>query len=142
MKTKTLTVSLVLIVAMMFGALMVLVQTPWKAGASVGPDSYNSTTTPNVAGSLILLKTGFGTLGSVIVTGPRVGNFQLINATTSDVNKRTGKLATSTLLIADFPQTTPGNATSTGTHTYDVAFTDGLLFVGSGSVSTTTITWK
>ena len=84
------------------------------------------------------LKTGFGSLAQVTITGANTGVFNLYNATTSDVNKRTGNKATSTILIASFPA-----SAAAGTYTFDATFTDGLyLDLISGSLPTSTITYR
>ena len=105
---------------------------------SVGGE-YNATTT--IIGSTnvdTLIKTGAGTLGSVIITTAGNTVFDLFNATTTNVDARTGKLATSTILIAAFPA-----SAAAGTYTFDVAFLYGLYFdVTAGTLGTTTITWR
>jgi len=111
-------------------------------GSIDGEAGYQATTTcPTGCGGgftgLGLVKTGGGMLGSVVVTGYNTGRFALYNATTSDVNRRTGNKATSTILIADFPL-----GTGTTTYPFDVNFTDGLLISGSGNLPTSTITYK
>lgn len=120
---------------------------PFLAGASVQTgESYYSTTTPfagqiNGTSGVVLLKAyspSGGILGSIIVTGgPKSGSFSLYDATTSDVNLRTGNKATSSIFLADIPA-----GTATTTYVFDTTFTTGLLLVTSGSVPTTTITWK
>lgn len=85
-----------------------------------------------------LLKTGWGTFGSVIITGANTGIMNIYNATTSDVTKRTNAIATSTILMASFPANTV-----VGTYTFDVVFTTGLLVeLESGLIATTTITYR
>lgn len=107
-----------------------------KASITMGSE-YMSTTTYALAVSERILKTSFGSLGSVVITGDNTGLITLYNATTSDVTKRTGNKATSTITIADFPASSPE-----GTYTFDVEFTDGLLLVTSGSEATSTITYR
>lgn len=99
---------------------------------------YYSTTTPVNTTGLTTLKAGYGMLGSIIITGgPQTGNFYLYDATTSDVNKRTNNTATTTIILANIPA---GSASTT--YTYDTTFNYGLLFVPSGTLATSTITWK
>lgn len=104
-------------------------------------DECTATTTSAVFTSATetLLKTGQGTLCSVIqtVAGSAGGNFLFYNATTSDVSKRTGNKATSTILVASLPT----NAT-VGAYPFNASFTDGLLVTKSGTVGTTTFTYK
>jgi len=83
---------------------------------------------------------GAGTLGSVIITGVGGGIVNLYDATTTDVNKRTGQKATSTILVASFP----ANA-SVGTYTFDALVSDGLLLdlnATAHGMPTTTITYR
>jgi hypothetical protein len=105
---------------------------------SFGPDPYNATTTVENYPDLKVLKTGWGTLGSVIITEAG-GEFILYNATTTDIAAGNDqRSSTSSLLMARFPA-----SAAAGTYTIDAVFTDGLLidFV-SGTIPTTTITWK
>ena len=98
---------------------------PYKATSS--PESL-----PNISYSI---KGGFGTLGSVLITATGDMGFDLLNATTTDINLRA--LATSSILIASFPA-----SPTVGDYSFDVAFTDGLYFdVTSGTIGSTTITF-
>jgi len=108
-------------------------------GSTVQGNDYNATTTTVAIQFVdILLKGGYGALGSVIVTGANTTWFQLLNATTTDVNKRTGNKATSTIVLSTIPA-----SLAAGTYVYDVSFTDGLyLDVLAAGVGTTTITWR
>ena len=127
------------------GVFSVLWQQPWQAGASVAvSNGYLSTTTPTV-GDGKLLCTGPSILGSVVMSGPRVGGkMQILDATTTDVvNGNAVRKATSTLVIADFAATVLGNASSTGTYTYDAIAKDGLIVTSLGNtLSTSTITYR
>lgn len=100
--------------------------------------SYMATTTfagnPNTVRTL---KTGYGTVGSVVITGDNTGFITLYNATTSNINLRTGAAPTSSIIIADFPASSPE-----GTYTLDVDFSTGLLIVTSGLPATSTVTWR
>lgn len=110
---------------------------PVLAGVSVGSE-YNATTT-FAAHPLAerVLKTGSGTLGSVVITGDNTGLISFYNATTSNINARIGNTATATILIADFPASSPE-----GTYTFDTNFNHGLLMVTSGTEATSTVTWR
>lgn len=113
------------------------VRNPIQAEASVSQTSeYLSTTTPSSPAERTL-KSGTGTIGQVTITGANTGFLLLFNATTSDVTKRTGQKATSTITIADFPA-----SAAAGTYTFDAQFTDGLLLLTSGNAPTTTITYR
>ena len=74
--------------------------------------------------------TGVGSLG---------GNFEFYDATTTDVNLRTGNLATSTIFLGSFP-----NNIATGTYLMDINFARGLTMVwtAGGTVASTTITTR
>lgn len=78
-----------------------------------------------------------GALSSVVITGANTGIVNFYNATTSDVNLRTGQKATSTILIASLPA-----SLAAGDYTFDVAFTDGLYIDVTGTIPTTTITYR
>ena len=99
-------------------------------------NEYNATTTGSIQTPAVrVLQTGPGSLGSVVITGANTGTIQLYNATTSDVTKRTGQKATSTITLADFPA-----SAAAGTYTFDAVYTDGLLLVTSNSPVTPTST--
>ncbi len=102
---------------------------------------YNSTTTTQYTtgtfASWRTLKTGQGSLGSVIVTGANTGWMMLLDATTTNVNLRANR-ATSTLVIAELPA-----SLAAGTYVFDATFTAGLLLVNAAGVSpTSTVTWR
>lgn len=108
-----------------------------EASTIMGND-YQATTTFAASVPLIrVLKSTAGTLNAVNITGANTGLMTLYNATTSDVTKRTGNKATSTIMIADFPASAVAN-----NYTFDAEFSDGLLLVGSGSIATSTITYR
>lgn len=116
---------------------------PVFGGVTQG-NEYNATST--AANSLLggqtlsinVLKTGQGSLGSVVITGADTGVLNFYNATTTNVNLRTGQKATTTILIASFPA-----STAAGTYVFDAVFTDGLLYsLFSGSMPTTTVMWR
>jgi len=85
-----------------------------------------------------LVKTGFGALGSVVVTGANTGVVNFYNATTSDITLRTNQTPTTTILIASMPA-----SIAVGTYVFDATFTDGLLIeLETGIMPTTTITYR
>lgn len=136
-----------LLIVLALGVLtnFVLVLKPNKSSTSVsgvtqGNDYAFSTST---AGSSVygartvggLLKTGFGSIGEITITGANTGVVNFYNATTSNVSLRTGNKATSTLLIASLPA-----SLAAGTYTLNAGFTDGLLMVVvEGTLPTSTI---
>ncbi len=135
------TVTMGVIAALFVGYLLINQDSP-LGGVTVG-NEYNATSTAanSVYGGLTtdkLLKTGWGSFGSVIITGANTGIVNFYNATTSNVLARTNQTATSTILIASIPA-----STTAGTYIFDVVFTDGLLLeLESGNMPTTTVTWR
>jgi hypothetical protein len=89
-------------------------------------NTYTATTSPQ-----------HGTLGSVIFTAPTLGIVEFYDATTTNVNLRTGNIASSSLLIAHFPA-----GTGTSTIEIDYAWRYGLTVVFKGTVSTSTILYR
>lgn len=108
-----------------------------------GQEYTATTTAPNVIfGNTItgdaVLKTGPGGLGSVVITGAATGILNFYDATTTNVDLRTGNKATSTILIASLPASLVA-----GDYVFDVAVSDGLLVdLVSGNMPTTTITYR
>ena len=116
---------------------------PVIIGSAVDGQTYNSTTTRAYAGATIsnfaVIKPGPGTLGSVInFSGSATGVVYLYDATTTDITKRTGNTATSSIIIATIP-----GSYDMGAYVFDVGFNNGLLYeLVSGSVGTSTITYR
>lgn len=98
---------------------------------------YHSTTTSFLGNPASLIKTGGGTLGSVIITGANTGVFLLYDATTTNKNLRAPELTSSTILLASFPA-----SAATGTYTFDLLFSNGLLLERIGTSPSSTITWR
>lgn len=84
-----------------------------------------------------VLKRGYGSIGSVVITGDNTGTLKFYNATTAVATQRASSKATSSILIAEIPASAPE-----GTYTFDVIFTDGLLMVATGAEATGTITYR
>lgn len=99
---------------------------------------YNSTTTHAYNGTspanLTVLKSTPGMLGSVVITGAAAGVLNFYDATTTNASLRT-KSATTTVV------TIPASA-ATGTYTFDAVFNYGLIYEVTGTVPTSTVTWK
>ena len=111
---------------------------------------YQSTTTPNGVvdltnlcpqGNGSLPSKATGILGSIVLTGPNLGNIQIYDATTTIAANRVPPTASSSILLADIPAVST-NGTSTGTYTFDATFKSGLLVDMVGSVATATITYR
>lgn len=78
-----------------------------------------------------------GTLGSIVITGAAAGVINIYDATTTNINLRTGQTATSSILIASFPA-----STAAGTYTLDENFYTGLIYDVVGTMPTTTVTYR
>ena len=98
---------------------------------------YEYAYTPPTGTAAQLLKTSFGILGSVVITGAGAGSLDLYNATTTNANLRAIAATSSLPVIASFPA-----STAVGNYDFDVAFNDGLLAVFSGAIGTSTLTFN
>lgn len=114
-----------------------------SVGSVAVSNEYMATTTAGntlyggFTGDLVI-RTGQGALGSVIITGANTGIVNFYNATTSNVLDRTGQKASSTILMASIPA-----SAAAGTYTFDAQFTDGLLLeLETGIMPTTTVTFR
>ncbi len=125
--------------------LYLLVGNPFQVKASVSEGSeYMSTSTApsSVYGANTaqtqFLKKGPGTFGSIIITGANTATINIYDATTTDVNKRTGNTASSTILIASIPASAVA-----GTYTFDARYFWGLTYAAdSTAIATATITYR
>ena len=123
---------------------MLVLQNPNQAGASIRVgDEYMATSTAanNLYGATVtssrVIKTGTGSLGSYVITGANTGIINFYDATTTNVNLRTGQPATSTILIASFPA-----SVAAGTYTLDVEYRTALYIdLISGNMATGTVTY-
>jgi len=100
---------------------------------------YNATSTPFDTGQTDgLIQTGYGTLGSLIITSTGDMVISLLDATTTEAAVRpSARRATSSAELARIDTAT------VGTYVFDVSFVDGLyLDVVSGANGTTTITYR
>lgn len=119
------------------GLLFVAGRTTVVQGSTIQGSEYQGTTT--TAGNFlndVSLNAG-QTLGSVVITGAAAGTMDLYDATTSNVNLRTGNLASSSILLASFPT----NA-AVGTYTFDRIARYGVYVHIVGAMPTTTITFR
>ncbi len=110
---------------------------PNQSFGSVGQGgSYHSTTTRAFNGTAMangqLLQLGPGDLGSVVITGAGTGIINIYDATSTITNRQTG-----TTTLATFPA-----STAAGTYTFDAQYYNGLVIEVSGSVATSTITYR
>jgi hypothetical protein len=135
---NTLTIT-ALCIAIFFTALLFIEVRPQIAKGSVpiGNEYHATTTSTGRFQNDILLSSGSGTLGSVVITGAGAGTIDLYDATTSNVSNRTGQPATSTILIASFPA-----SAAAATYTFDEAYYNGLYVHIVGTMPTSTITFR
>ena len=108
-------------------------------GSVAQSNEYNVTTTSYLSAvpAIVSFTTDPATLGSVVITGANTGIMDFYNATTTNKNLRTGQAPTSTIHIANIP-----DSLAAGTYTFDVKAPLGLLMVSTGSLATSTITWR
>jgi hypothetical protein len=99
--------------------------------------AYGATTTPNSNGTTGGIKVGTGAFGSVIIEGAVAGTLNFYDATTTDVTRRTGNKATSTILLASLP-----SSLVAGTYVFDEAIQTGLFVEILGTAPTTTVTFR
>lgn len=112
-----------------------------QGSAFLGQD-YQATSTRYFPASsltnLRLIKDGSGTVARVTITGSNTGVIRLWNATTSNVNLRTGNPATSSLRFIELPTNL-----AVGTYDFDVEFNTGILYeLVSGNAPTSTIIYR
>ena len=106
---------------------------------------YEATTTASnasgyaIATSPFHIKKAPSTLGSVIVTkaGTAGGYYNFYNATTTSILARASKYASTSILMISLP-----TDLAAGTYTFDVEFPIGLTVDWSGTIGTTTITYR
>lgn len=141
MNTKTfITLIGLVVVASIFLALSGSKTTVSVGGVSRG-EQYQATTTDSTTwtlGTAKVVATGNGILGSVVVpVTSAVAGLSFYDATTTDVLKRTGNTATTTILLAKFPVTT------VGTYVFDVGYKTALLVESTGTaIASSTVTYK
>lgn len=110
---------------------------PVQGSVNDSSAAYNSTSTEDANGSHAMtspqiLSLGYGTLGSVVITGASTGIINLYDATSTGAHS---DYATTTL--ASFPA-----STAAGTYTFDAKYIRGLVVELVGTTGTSTITWK
>lgn len=92
---------------------------------------YGASTTAGI------LKGGYGSLGSVVITGSVAGTLNFYDATTTNVTLRATAQSTSSILIASLP-----SSLVAGTYVFDIAFGRGLIVDLIGSFPTSTVTFR
>lgn len=143
MKNKLLGLILVAMTLTIVGLLVVVSKESKIAQGStfVGQD-YLATSTRYFPGAsltnLTLIKNGSGTVARITITGANTGVVRLWNATTSNVNLRTGNPATSSLKFIELPASLVA-----GVYDFDVEFNTGILYeLVSGNAPTSTIIYR
>lgn len=110
-------------------------------GSVRSSDEYIATTTgdlPTVNGTpeVLSLRSGRGTLGSIVITGANTGEIFIYDATTTD-NTLRASIATSSIFRGHIPISAVA-----GTYVFDIFVTTGLSVVIEGAAPTTTITYR
>lgn len=135
-----------LVVSVVVAVVVVLILTTNTAPISFGSvgvsDEYVATTTSATfltTPAVNLLDSAPGVLGSVIVTtaGSAGGYIDFIDATTTSVLQRATSMATTTIYITSIPSNL-----AAGTYTFDIKFKYGLIMITSGTIGTTTVTYR
>jgi len=131
-------ISLVLLVAVgLLGYMTYKVSLSEEPTLSFGGTSpFNYTTNVPTSDASQLLKTQFGTLGRVTITGAGAGSASFYDATTTNANLRAIAATTSLPLITHLP-----DGLVAGTYEFNTSFNDGLLVVLTGDIGTSTIAW-
>lgn len=141
MKLNTKYIAGFMIAVALLGATYYSLSNPGKAVADVNDADYGTTTNATTWTTNVpkLVKNGPGTLSRVIVFKSSNAEVNLYNATTTNINLRTGGVATSTILLGSI-----GAGATSGTYNFNEQFGTGLIVevVSSVGIASTTITWK
>lgn len=110
-----------------------------QLGSSVQGNDYHATTTPYLASwTDQTIKTGAGSLGSVVITKAGDLEFALYNATSSGAVNNDSRFNKTTNRLAAFDSTA-----TVGTYVFDTEFSQGLVLeVVAGTTGTSTITFR
>lgn len=85
----------------------------------------------------VVLLDNDGTLGSVVITGAAAGVINLYDATTTDPAQREASMSSSSILVATIPA-----SAAAGTYVFDRVLRYGLVANITGTIPTTTITFR
>ena len=99
---------------------------------------YHATTTLATTLGQNLVASGQGTFGSVIINVLGAGSTVFYDTTTTNINLRTGQIATTSLNILGVVAASQAN----GTYTYDEIYYNGIMAVYNGAQGTSTITYR
>lgn len=134
-------IALAFVVGALLSAVVVLWQKPQLVtGSTVQGNDYYATTTRNFAGTaltnLTVLKSSGGAVARVTITGANTGIIRLWDATTTNVNLRSG--ATTTLSYIEIPASAAAN-----TYDFDATFNNGVIYeLVSGLAPTSTLMYR
>jgi hypothetical protein len=106
-------------------------------GSISNGSAYKTLSTAATTSPVYMIKTGPGTLGSVVINTLGTGNIVFYDATSTIPTYRTIQ-ATSSLPIIGYVSASQ----AAGTYTYDVSFYGGLMAVYGGAQGTSTITFR
>lgn len=138
---KALTTNKILAAIAIFAAIVIcasLLRPAQVVYGSVSQGSeYQGTTTTAVSFLSDIALPANQALGSVVITGTATGVINLYDATTSNINLRTGNTSSSSILLATLPA-----STAAGTYTFDRIVRYGLFVNVVGVMPTTTITFR
>ncbi len=139
---KSITTTQTLTLALVLGLVLAFVYSNYQVNQVEGSvafgNEYKATTTNSMTTDITrVLKNGPASLGSVVITGAAAGSMTFYNATTTNPNFRNAIYSSSSILLADFP-----NSVAAGTYTFDVDAPVGLVVVFSGTEPTSTITYR
>lgn len=137
MKQTFLIVGAVIVLLLGFVWFLKVQQPNSSLGNVVVTGTCNGTTTTAAIGRLAVLATGSGNLCSVLLTGSAAQTLTLYDATTTNINLRTGRKATSSITLASF-----GISPTVGNYPFNVNFFDGLILDTSGAYATATVTYR
>lgn len=90
LKQTIIIVSLCVVVVILLGVITFRSSSQDKISLGGGNEAYMSTTTPTISGQMLMIKTGQGVVGSVVIGVTSATTFELRNATsTTDVSSTT-----------------------------------------------------
>ena len=142
-KTNKIVIGIVAAITAM--GLLIATFVSYRAVPSIGSVSqgsaYLATTTGAFVASagldLTVLKSGWGVLGSVTITSAAVGQINIYDATTSDVNLRSSLFSTTSIQRVNIPASLVA-----GTYVFDIIMPNGILLEITGTAPTSTISYR
>lgn len=138
---KLVTTAVVIVAAI--GIYFLAIQPAQQSLGSVAvSNEYQATTTSTGRFTVPVLvsdkiTTGSCVLGSIVLTGTATGIINIYDATTTNASLRAASQSTSSILLANIPA-----SAAAGTYTFDAQCTRGLIIDSTGTMPTTTITFR